>query len=76
MAERAVVAGGLGHQPHLTGFDHQLAEAVVEGSLGGGPLIIRIEAEGYAAQMWWFEGELDADYSYPLHVRLMLERQA
>ena len=22
----------------------------------GGPLIIRIEAEGYGAQMWWFEG--------------------
>jgi hypothetical protein len=42
----------------------------------GGPLIVRIEAEGYAAQMWWFEGELDADYSYPLHVRLVPERRA
>ena len=42
----------------------------------GGPLIVRIEAKGYGAQMWWFEGELDVDYSYPLHVRLMPERRA
>jgi hypothetical protein len=42
----------------------------------GGPLIVQIEAAGYATQRWWFEGELDADYSYPLHVRLLPERRA
>ena len=41
MAERAVVAGGFGHQPHPAGFDHQQAEAVGEGGLGDG----RFQAE-------------------------------
>ena len=56
----------------LIGLDLKLR---ISGHVGG-PLIIRIEAEGYGAQMWWFEGELDADYSDPLHVRLMPERGA
>jgi hypothetical protein len=36
MAERAVVAGGVGHQPHPAGFDDQQAETVGEGGLGDG----------------------------------------
>jgi hypothetical protein len=42
----------------------------------GGPMIVQIEAEGYAIQRWGFEGELDADYSYPLHGWLLPERRA
>ena len=56
----------------LTRLDRKLR---ISGHVGGPP-IIRIEAAGYGVQMWWFEGELDADYSDTLHVRLMPERGA